>query len=76
MSKPKSTPQIRLQLAGQLKKLRKKFGLTQEGMSERIGMDIRYYQRLESKTPNATKIDTLDRLAKAFKTTPSKLLDF
>ena len=69
-------PRVRLQLAQQLRKQRKKLKLTQEQAAELAGMDTRYYQRLESKTPNAIKIDTLDRLAKAFKTTPSKLLDF
>ena len=71
-----TTPQIRLQLAGQLKKLRKKLGFTQEEMSERIGMDIRYYQRLESAKPNAVKIDTIEKISKALKISPSKLLDF
>ena len=69
-------PKVRLQLAQQLRKQRRKLKLTQEQAAELVGMDIRYYQRLESKTPNAIKIDTLNRLAKAFKTTPSKLLDF
>ncbi len=76
MSKAKSTPQIRLQLAKQLKTLRKKLGLTQEEMSEKIGMDIRYYQRLESAKPNAVKIDTIDKISKALKISPSKLFDF
>ena len=74
--KSKNTPQIRLQLAGQLKKLRKKYKLTQEQMSEKIGMDIRYYQRLESAKPNAVKIDTIDKISKALKISASKLLDF
>ena len=69
-------PRIRTQLAQRLRKLRNKLGLTQEEMAERVGMDVRYYQRLESNKPNAVKIDTLDKLAKAFKVTPSKLLDF
>ena len=69
-------PKVRLQLAQCLRKHRTKLKLTQEQAAELAGMDIRYYQRLESKAPNAIKIDTLDRVAKAFKTTPSKLLDF
>jgi len=76
MSKAKSTPQIRLQLAKQLKTLRKKLGLTQEEISEKIGMDIRYYQRLESAKPNAVKIDTIEKISKALKISPSELLDF
>ncbi len=72
----KNIPKIRLQLAGKLKELRKEHGLTQEGMSEKLGMDLRYYQRLESEKPNAVKIDTIDKIAKALKISPSKLLDF
>jgi len=71
-----ATPKIRLELAKRLRRLRKQHGLTQEEAAERAGMDARYYQRLESKTPNAVKIDTLDRLAKAFKTSCSNILDF
>ncbi len=67
---------IRLDLANQLRRLRKKHNLTQEQVAERSGLDVRYYQRIESRRPNAVKIDTLDRLAKAFKIKPSKLLDF
>ena len=74
--KTKNIPKIRLQLARQLKKLRKRLDLTQEEMSEKIGMDIRYYQRLESAKPNAVKIDTIEKISKALKISPSKLLDF
>ena len=74
--KLKNTPQIRLQLAKRLKELRKKNELTQEQMAEKLEMDLRYYQRLESAKPNAVKIDTIDRIAKALRISPSKLLDF
>ena len=70
------TPKIRLQFARRLKALRKQFHLTQEQMAERLEMDVRYYQRLESNKPGAVKIDTIDKIAKALKLTPSKLLDF
>lgn len=76
MNKAKSTPQIRLQLAKRLKELRKKNGFTQEEMAEKLEMDLRYYQRLESAKPNAVKIDTIDKIAKVLKISPSKLLDF
>ena len=69
-------PKIRLELANQLRRLRRKYNLTQEEAAERAGLDTRYYQRLESRKPKATKIDTIERLAKAFKISPSKLLDF
>lgn len=71
-----STPKIRIQFAHQLRKLRKDLDLTQEQMAERVGMDIRYYQRLESKTPNAVKLDTIDKIAKALNLPPWKLLKF
>lgn len=70
------TPEIRLKFAQRLKALRKKLRLTQEQMAEKLDMDIRYYQRLESNKPGAVKIDTIDRIAKAVNLTPSKLLDF
>lgn len=71
-----ATPKIRLQLARQLRRLRNKLQFTQEEMSEKVGMDIRYYQRLESEKPNAVKIDTLGRLAKALNIPVWKLLKF
>ena len=71
-----ATPKIRLHLARQLRKLRNKLDFTQEEMAEKVGMDIRYYQRIESEKPNAVKIDTLDRLAKAFNIPVWKLLKF
>ena len=70
------TPEIRLRFARRLKAIRKQYHLTQERMAERIDIDLRYYQRLESSKPNAIKIDTIGRIAKALNLTPSKLLDF
>ena len=71
-----SAPRIRLQFARRLQEERKKAGLTQEEVAEYIGLSVRYYQMLESKKPTAVKIDTIDKLAKAFKISPSKLFDF
>ena len=71
-----SVPKIRLELANRLRRLRRKYDLTQEEVAERAGLDTRYYQRLESRKTPAVKIDTVDRLAKAFKISCSKLLDF
>ena len=67
---------IALKLAQKLRKLRKQHGLSQEKAAERAEMPVRYYQKLESKTPHAIRTTTLEKLAKAFKTNPSKLLDF
>ena len=60
----------------QLRKLRQERDLTQEAMAEKVGMDARYYQRIESDKPNAVKIDTLDKLAKALNIPVWKLLRF
>ena len=70
------SPDIALRLAQKLKGLRIKRGLTQEQVAERADMPIRYYQKLESSNPHAVRTTTLEKLAKALKTTPSKLLDF
>ena len=45
-------------------------------MAEKLEMDLRYYQRLESAKPNAVNIDTIDRISKVLRISPSKLLDF
>lgn len=66
---------IRLRLAETLKKLRKRRGLTQEKLAELTGIDYKYIQRLEGKNPPAIKIDTVQRIANAFKVEPSKLLE-
>ena len=69
-------PQVRIKLAKRLRQLRIKAGLTQEEAAERVGLDIRNYQRLESLKPRAVRIDTLDRLAKGFDVPLWKLLKF
>ncbi len=67
---------IRLKLAKRIKELRKRKDLTQEQLSELSGIDYKHIQLLESnKTPDA-KLDTIEKLAKAFGISPSKLLKF
>ncbi len=68
---------IRTQFATRLRELRGQRGWTQEELAERADLAYRHIQRLESlKNPPPAKIDTLEKLAKAFKLTPSTLLDF
>ncbi len=67
---------IRLKLAKKLRQLRKEYGYTQQKLAEKAELDYKYLQRLEGKDPPATKIDTLKKLAKAFKISVSDLLDF
>ena len=71
-----ATNDIRSLFAKQLRSLRSKRGLTQAQIAESAGMKFRHYQKLESKDPSNVKIETIGKLAKALKTTPSKLLDF
>jgi transcriptional regulator with XRE-family HTH domain len=67
---------IRLKLAKKVRQLRKDLGLTQEKLSEVSGIDYKYIQRIEGKRPPNIKLETIEKLAKTLKTTPSKLLDF
>lgn len=71
-----SIPKIRLQFAQKLREERRKAKLTQEEMAERIDVSVRYYQMLESKNPPASKIDTIEQLAKALKVKPVELFSF
>ena len=70
------TPTARRKLGQRIKELRKKNGLTQDGLAEKTGIDYKYIQKIEGKKPPAVRIDTIEKLAKAFKITCSKLLDF
>ncbi|MCK5611129.1 helix-turn-helix transcriptional regulator [Candidatus Pacearchaeota archaeon] len=68
---------IRIRFAERLRKLRLKKKWTQEELAEYADLSYRHIQRLESlKNPPPAKIDTIEKLAKAFKITPSKLIDF
>ena len=67
---------IEYTLAKRIKELRKRRGLTQEKLSELSGVDYKHIQLLESKNPPAAKINTIEKLAKAFKITSSALLRF
>lgn len=67
---------VRLKLSKKIKELRKMHGLTQEKLSEVTEIDYKYIQKIEGKNPPALKIDTLQRIAKAFNISVSKLLDF
>ncbi|MCA9399982.1 MAG: helix-turn-helix transcriptional regulator [Candidatus Omnitrophica bacterium] len=67
---------IKLKLAKRLRELRKKHGMTQEELAEAAGVDYKHIQLLEGKNPSAAKIDTIEKIAKAFKISPSQLIKF
>ena len=70
------TPSVRVKLGKRLRGLRAKRRLTQEQAAELIGLSLRYYQKLESKDPRDTRIETLERIAKGFKLSLNELLKF
>lgn len=67
---------IEIKFAKRLKDLRKKHGYTQEYLAGISGIDYKHIQRLEGKNPPAVRIDTLEKIAKAFNLPLSKLVDF
>ncbi len=66
---------IRRRFGRRLRALRKQAGYTQQQLSELAELDYKHIQQLESAQPPYPRLDTLEKLAKAFKLTPSKLLD-
>ena len=68
--------EIRVKFAKRLRQLRLRKHWTQEELAEYSDLGYRHVQRLESiKTPPPAKMDTLDKIAKAFRVSLSKLLE-
>ncbi|MBX7149417.1 helix-turn-helix domain-containing protein [bacterium] len=65
---------LKRQVAQNIKKARTKRGLTQEAAAELSGFHYKYYQRIESGLVNLT-LDSLGKLATAFKVKASNFLD-
>lgn len=58
----------RARLSNELRRLRKRSGLTQEEVAEKAGISHRYYQILESRDPTRTAtIEILEKLSRVFK---------
>jgi transcriptional regulator with XRE-family HTH domain len=51
-----------------IRALRLKYGLTQEALAERAGLDYKYYQRLELGQTEAPMLATLDKLSRVLGT--------
>ena len=66
---------INIEFGKHLKNLRKKEKITQEELAELAGLEYKYIQRLESKKPSSPTLNTLEKLAKAFNITISKLVN-
>ncbi len=69
-------PTVREKLRARLKQLRKQHKYTQAALGERAGIRAKSLQRLENKNPPSAKIDTLEKLAKAFGMSLSEFLRF
>jgi transcriptional regulator with XRE-family HTH domain len=67
---------IKLRLAKRLRELRKEYGYSQQKLAELADIDYKHIQKLESKTPSNAKLETLEKLTKAFKIDLSELVDF
>ncbi len=67
---------VRLKVGQKIKELRQKRGLTQEQLDESTGIDYKYLQKIEGKTPPNLKVETIEKIAKSLKVPCSKLLDF
>ena len=65
---------INIRLGKRIKELRKKHKLTQEKLAGLSGLDYKYIQRLEGKTPSSPTLNSLQKLAKAFSINISTLL--
>ena len=67
---------IRYKFSKKLRVLRLKHGLSQQKLAELADIDYKHLQRLESKKPTDAKLETVEKLAKAFKINLPKLLNF
>lgn len=65
---------IATKVAKRLRELRKQCGYTQERLAEMSGVDYKHIQLLEGKNPPAARVDTLEKIAKAFHVSLSELL--
>jgi len=59
-----------------IKKARQQEGITQEKLAELAKTSYKYIQRIEGKTPPDLRLSSLEKIAKALKISPAKLLDF
>lgn len=67
---------INIEFGKHLKDLRKKKKMTQEELASLADLEYKYIQRLESKKPSSPTLNTLEKIAKAFNVSISKLLNF
>lgn len=66
---------LKIQFANNLKKIRKSRNLTQEELSELVGVDFRYISLLEN-AKNFPSSDLIEKLSDALRVSISELFDF
>jgi transcriptional regulator with XRE-family HTH domain len=59
-----------------LRELRAKKKLTQEKLADLAGIDYKYVQMLEGKTPPSPTLNSIEKIAKGLKIRISKLINF
>lgn len=67
---------IEEKFAKRLRELRKERGLTQEGLAELAGIEYKYVQMLEGKTPPSATLRTLEKIGNALNLNVSDLVRF
>ena len=67
---------INIRFGKHLKDLRRKKKITQEELAELAELEYKYIQRLEGKKPSSPTLNSLEKLARAFNISISKLLNF
>jgi len=67
---------IRRKFGKRIYQLRVRRSWTQEELAEKADISVRHIQRLEAKSPSPVKIDTIEKIANAFKISLSKMFDF
>ena len=66
---------VRIKLGQKIRRLRIERKLTQDRLAELTGIDYKYVQKIEGKTPPAIRIDTIQKIAKALKVKLVDLMD-
>lgn len=66
---------INRKLGRSIQQVRKKKGITQEKLAELTKTSYKYIQRIEGKTPPDVRLTTIEKIAKALRIKPSKLLE-
>ena len=66
---------LKIIVGRRIREARNKLNLTQQELAEQADVDYKYLQRIEGKTPQNLKLETIERIATALKISPAKLLE-